>query len=255
MIQPMKAVNVIEKINTPFLLPNAHKSQYCALIDMDGDDIELFLKTKLSHNNIYSLLYKGYTHTHHSRFDQNFFNNIIEQHINITKRLVKSGYNKIIIAANNDSIWQKSLSPRFVAEDLTKRMKPFLQLYDELKKIAPETIVLLNVEELAPGGMDATDGIKIAQALEKRGLKTIIASSGTKDFPILSARRATKEKPDQEESFSSNHPDMACAWWLREHTSLNVGCFIASDDLKEAISIAQQMSLKLLLHCPQAQEL
>ncbi|MBH1988595.1 MAG: hypothetical protein I8H75_03845 [Myxococcaceae bacterium] len=68
--------------------------------------------------------------------------------------------------------------------------------------------IALCVEELCPGGLDPTDGIRIAQAFERAGARFVIASGGTSDFLALKDRRMTRIQKDP------NHAWLASACWL-----------------------------------------
>lgn len=184
---------------------------------------------------------------HPSRFDSHFCDAMIEQYIACAKILIALGYQQLVIAADNDGLLQKLLSPRFSSNDLTTRMQPLLLLFSRLLDVIKNVGVLLTIEELAPGGMDATDGIAVARALEKRGLTEIIVSCGTKDFMPLYDRRMTKKKRIDCDEFSSNEPSMASALWLLPHTQLKVICASFIDDQQSAVELANRLGLTGLI--------
>lgn len=214
-----------------------------ARMDLDRPSDFLFLKGKLS---CIPILYKKST-IHHSRYNLGLIDGVIEQHIKSAEKLADMGFDHLAIALDNDGIWQKWLSPRFTSADFESRIKPLCSLFLNISKIIPNLSVFLTIEELAPGGMDATDGIKIAQTLEEHGLKNIIVSSGTKDFMPLYDRRITHKKISMSDNFYSNEPALASALWVLEHTSLNVFCAAFFDNKEKALAIAQKLGLSGLI--------
>lgn len=157
--------------------------------------------------------------------------------------LKNQGFLRMVVAADNDGAYQKLLSPRFSEKALSERMAPLLTTFAALYQEIPELMVMLCVEEFAPGGLDATDGIATSLALAELGLKEIIATAGTRDFMPLYNRRMTQKKRTQEEGFYSNEPSLACALWLKEHTDLAVYCAGFFDDEAKALILAQELGL------------
>lgn len=155
-------------------------------------------------------------------WDQAFKNNLINAHVSAASKLKKSGFDTCVIAADDDGCLHKLLSPRFSQDGLLARVEPLLLIYKAVSAIFPKPWVLLSIEELAPGGFDATDGIEVARKLESLGLENLIIASGTKDFPPLYERRLTKNKDPEQPDFSSHEPGMASTLWALEHTKLTI---------------------------------
>lgn len=216
-----------------------------ARIHVDQDDqIKAFME--VWRQGATPVLVKDALEIHISRFDNAYFISVINEYIKMGYILRDAGVKRVVLAADADSLWQKVLSPRYLNQDLLHRQTPFLQLFQTMQKIIDDVVVLLTVEELAPGGMDATDGIFIAQSLERLGLKEIIATSGTKDFMPLYDRRDTRKKHDAPD-FLSNEPGLACALWLRQYTGLMVSCAAFVDDPTNALHLGQSLGLTSII--------
>lgn len=211
-------------------------------IDVSGD-IDVALLSSLGQKSVVPMLFHGGKDIHPARLEPSVVADLIDLHLAWAQKLHEIGFERIALAADHDGAWQKMLSPRYNTADLRQRMEPLLRLYERLKVINPHTMVVLPIEELAPGGLDATDGIAIARELEQRGLKEIIATAGTKDFWPLYDRRMTQKKRPDLEDFYSHEPSLASVLWLTEHTSLTVWCLAFFDDLAQASVLAQDLGL------------
>lgn len=174
------------------------------------------------------------------------YKQLIDSHVEISELLSKRGYKHIVLSADDDGVWQKSLSPRYVKEDLKKRMQSFLLCYEALKNIIEELWVLITLEELAPGGLDATDGLAVLHELQKRGLKETVIASGTRDFLPLFNRRATQKKGDHAD-FCSHEPDLASASWAVKYSDLKVWSLAKLHDEEHAKAIANKLGLAGLI--------
>lgn len=201
------------------------------------------------------LLFKDATSSHPSRFSPTLFDDVVKQHVACAKTLSAQGFSMVAIAADDDGLLQHVLSPRFGTLTEEERRAPLLTLYSELAQIMEHVTVVLCVEELAPQGMDATDGIAIARELERLGLKDIIATSGTKDFMPLYRRRMTQKKQEENPNFSSHEPALASALWLKEHTNLSVSCLTFVDDKATACALAQSLGLAGLIEKAQIDDI
>lgn len=168
---------------------------------------------------------------------------LIEEHISFAKELVHAGFKDVVLAADNDGALHRILSPRFSTLSLEERIRPMAEVFKSLKDIVPNVSIILPVEELCPGGLDATDGITIARALMKLGLKEIIATAGTKDFTPCHDRRMTHKKPGIVENFYSNEPNLASAAWLLDIADLPIYCLAYFDDPLRAQQIAKSLGL------------
>jgi hypothetical protein len=167
----------------------------------------------------------------------------ITLHISWANQLNQLGFKHLVLAADDDGLLHQTLSPRYSSLDLEQRYSLVLKLYIELKKIYPDLMVLLPIEDLAPDGLDATDGVAIAKALVALGLKEIIATAGTRNFWPLYDRRQTKKKSLQQEDFLSHEPSLASALWLKNIPNLSIWylAFLSHDD--EAIELAKDLGL------------
>lgn len=179
-----------------------------------------------------------------SMWHEEFLKHVVERHLSVAERLKMQGFKRVVLAADNDGVLMRMLSVRFSDWPLADRMKPVLEIFSRLLGFFDEVWVLLSIEELMPGGMDATDGVEVAKALENLGLKTLITASGTKDFPPLYQRKMTKKKLNQDENFLSNEPGLAGALWVRQATSLKVWAMSDVDDETHALAIAQAIGLE-----------
>jgi 2,4-dienoyl-CoA reductase-like NADH-dependent reductase (Old Yellow Enzyme family) len=197
---------------------------------------------EISENTMPMLFFPG-MESSSSLWQEAFLADVIEQHLKTARLLKSRGIDRAVIAADQDGLWARMLSPRFSDWPLEKRLKPVLELFSRLSEELGEIWVLLTIEELMPGGMDATDGVKIAQSLEQAGLTTLIAASGSKDFLPLYDRKVTKKKKSQENDFASHEPGLASALWVRHYTTLKVWALLDIDNPDCALQLAQDMGL------------
>lgn len=167
---------------------------------------------------------------------------VVDEHVAFARREMAHGAKHFALATHGDGWWQKFLSPRFNSCSINERIKPLIDLYQQLKAIDHNVKVFLTVEELAPGGLDATDGVAIAKALYDAGLREIIATCGSKDFPALFFRRATLKKTS-EHNFYSNEPTLASALWLTRETKLKVYCAGFFEDEARAEELATSLGI------------
>jgi 2,4-dienoyl-CoA reductase-like NADH-dependent reductase (Old Yellow Enzyme family) len=235
-----------EKLNPYKVGRHEHDTPIFARIDIDDhSNFKNFLA--IAHPSATAIIYKENSKIHHSRWDEIFLQDVVEQHVAFAKRLVSYGISRLVIAADADGVLQKFLSPRFNSDHVNVRMKPLLEIFLALKDLVEHVAVLLTVEELAPAGIDPMDGVQIAQALQNVGLKEIIVASGTKDFMPLYDRRTTGSKGQNNINFSSNEPALASAWWLLENTHLKIFCLAFIDEPDKALALAQIMGLAGLI--------
>lgn len=215
-------------------------------IDIDSPaDISWFLDVEHAHKT--PILFKAHSDLHPSQWNERFYNEIIKEHIICAQMLLSHGIKKLIIGADEDGVLQKMLAGRFTTMELDYRMEPLLGIFSNINEIANTPIVSLTIEELAPDGLDATDGVHIAKGLEEIGLKEIVVSSGTKDFHPLYKRRSTKKKTTNDDDFRSNEPAMAAALWLFRRTNLSVFLRSSFDDSHCAKDLAMRLGLKGLI--------
>lgn len=226
------------------LIVAAHEQEGPLFVRIDiSEDIDEELLTSLGKKPVVPMLFHGGRAIHPARLEPSVVADLIELHVVWAEKLHDMGFDRIALAADNDGAWQKMLSPRYNTAELEQRIEPLLELYERLKAVNHRTTVVLPVEELAPGGLDATDGIAIARELEQRGLSEIIATAGTKDFWPLYDRRMTQKKRSDLDDFYSHEPSLASALWLIQHISLTVWCLAFFDDLAQASVLAQDLGL------------
>jgi hypothetical protein len=217
-----------------------------ARVDLDQkSDLKDFLASTYSWKT--PIIIKGILESHGVGWNRAFFNDMVSQHVTCAKILAHSGFTRIVIAADGDGALQKILSPRYSSLALNLRMALLLEIFSALRDIVPEVLISLAVEELAPGGLDATDGLLIAKALQELGLKEIIATSGTRDFTPLYDRRATRKKHADQKEFSSHEPSLASALWLLQNSDLAVWCLAFIDDRSHALDISTSLGLTGLI--------
>jgi hypothetical protein len=211
-------------------------------------DEELHLEklSSMAERTVTPVIYKE-SDLHPSLMSEPFCHSMVNRYVSMAQQLTAHGYRRFVIAADNDGVFQRLLSPRFSSLDLHTRMQPLMTLFSRLVEVADDVGVMLTVEELAPGGLDATDGIAIANALKERGLTEIIAKGGTRDFMPLYDRRMTKKKRTEHDDFNSNEPSMASALWLLQHTDLKVICASAIDNHESAINLAKKLGFTGLI--------
>ena len=208
-------------------------------------DLDNFLAW--DHQNKIPLLFLPALEVHPSRMDDQFIAQTIQKHSTSLQNLMSHGMTRCVIAADNDGALHKLLSPKFRPRDVHVRAQPLFDLYEVLSLLMPNVELVLTVEDLSPGGLDATDGILIARELHRRGLANIIATAGTKDFPLLFDRRVTQKKEASAADFFSNEPSLASAMWLLDHTHLKVSCYAVLHDKNAAIDIAQKLGFVSLI--------
>jgi|HubBroStandDraft_4_1064222.scaffolds.fasta_scaffold104478_2 hypothetical protein len=171
---------------------------------------------------------------------------IIDSYLNVALKMNLAGFNHVVLAADNDGAWQRSLSPRN-NESLKGRMMPFLNCYRALVPVVPKLWVCLTIEELAPGGFDASDGIAVLQELRALGLNTAIVSAGSRDFMPLFKRRSTIKKSNEIADFPSREPSLASAQWALSHTDLKIWALMPIDNDQAASALAKDLGLKGLI--------
>lgn len=141
------------------------------------------------------------------------------------------------LSVDEDSALAKLASPRTSSlPNIESRIQALLEKFEGGG-------LALTVEELCPGGLDATDGILIAQAFEKASATFIIASGGTADFPALKYRRSTQTLKD------SNHAWLSSACWLINRVNIPVlaqGYFQDTPELRNQAKACGLSGLVLL---------
>lgn len=168
-----------------------------------------------------------------------------EQALSTFKQALDFCQNKaslVMLGLDNDSLLHQALSPRNAQALVEERVENIQEFMALLKEYGGAWGAALTVEELCPGGTDASDGIFIAQHLEQSGAQIIIASAGTKDFPALKWRRKPKIKNDANR-FSSPESWLASAAWLVGKVQVPVLADGVPDDLDTALKYAEQLGI------------
>lgn len=111
-----------------------------------------------------------------------------------------------VLGIDDDGLLQSALSPR-TGLGVERGLERVLAIH----RAVGSGDVALTVEELCPGGLDATDGIAIARALVQQGAKRIYASGGTDALRPL--RRRAKGS-DKRASHHAAHAALTSAAWL-----------------------------------------
>ncbi|MBL92371.1 MAG: hypothetical protein CMH56_11250 [Myxococcales bacterium] len=155
---------------------------------------------------------------------------------NKAKDLVAQGFEHLIFGADADGLIAAATQRHLPhAEALQEHV---LSLFAAVKAQAPQVGVALCVEDCAPGGNDAIDGIHWAKAFEKAGASCLIASGGSWAFPPLKERKATRAKGDI--PVAHNQAWMASPAWLLGQVGIPVyACGPARD-----VTAAQQAAVE-----------
>lgn len=178
--------------------------------------------------------------------NDNLKEEVMAGHIYWLQQLYDRGFTYIVLAADEDGFIHQSLSPRYSVKNLSIRMSFLLNLYMKLRSINENIMVLLPIEDLAPGGLDASDGLAITHSLYNLGLRSIITTSGTKQFMPLYKRQVTQEK------FGSDHylchePYLASSLWLKDIPHLSLWCLAFFHNDNEAAFLAEKLGLTGLI--------
>jgi hypothetical protein len=120
------------------------------------------------------------------------------------------------IAFDDDGLWHATLSPRTNprATD-AERLDTVLRTYAACAAGGVGPAVILPVEDLAPGGLDVTDGLTLTQALVGQGAPRVFAAAGTAALPALKHRRKGRSRGDLAASLGG-------AGWLAGQASVPV---------------------------------
>ncbi len=138
-------------------------------------------------------------------------------------KLAEQGCRAAILSADEDGFLHTHLSPRTKPIlPLGQRISDIVQVLRAVKNHLPFCGVALTVEELCPGGLDPTEGIAIAKALEAAGADFIIGSGGTKDFPALKWRKETQKKHEDLFDWDDVDCHLASPMWLVGRVSIPV---------------------------------
>lgn len=178
--------------------------------------------------------------------NDNLKEEVMAQHIYWLHQLYDRGFTYIVLAADEDGFIHQSLSPRYSAQDLFRRMSFLVNLYVKLRAINKNIMVLLPIEDLAPGGLDPSDGLAITNNLYDLGLREIITTSGTRQFMPLYKRQITKEKIGSPH-YLCHEPYLASSLWLKNIPHLSLWCLAFFHNDNEAVLLAEKLGLTGLI--------
>jgi 2,4-dienoyl-CoA reductase-like NADH-dependent reductase (Old Yellow Enzyme family) len=123
------------------------------------------------------------------------------------RTLVDGGAQRLLVRADDDGLLAQALSPLGnPEEDQAARLRRLVGVVTRVAAAGVPWGVALTVEELCPGGLDATGGIAAARACVEAGASLLIASGGSARFAPLMTR------PD---AATADDPWLASALWLR----------------------------------------
>ncbi len=146
--------------------------------------------------------------------------------------VVRAAGRTIALGVDDDGLLQGAWSPRTGGAPDGNRLERVLAVH---RAIGPSD-ALLCVEELCPGGVDATDGIEAARALVAQGATTIYASAGTRAFaPLL-----TRVKGD---TVGDPALVLASAAWLVGRVAARVVAVVPRGDRTELLPRARALGL------------
>lgn len=154
-----------------------------------------------------------------------------------------ASFRAILLGIDNDTLVHQICSPRTNPVEIAQRMVGLHTIVELCADYFNCWGAALTVEELCPGGMDASQGIEIAQNIEKWGASLIIGSGGTRDFPALKWRRRPNIKNDPTR-FISPESWLASAAWLVGKISLPILAEGECDDSITASRFAHTMGLQ-----------
>lgn len=155
-----------------------------------------------------------------------------------------SAYQRVVLCVDEDSQAIKALSPRFADEASRKNAAQVIASAIRVLSVGHECLVALTIEELCPGGLDASDGIELAQLFVDAGAAAIIASGGTLDFPALKIRRPTQLKPERQTT-REVWPEtwLSSALWLVGRVRVPVYAQGIVSDLAHTLPAASRLGL------------
>lgn len=172
------------------------------------DSVNDFIKNPLHKNSLPILSYP----------DISDIETVISSHEKALETLINAGY-ITTIAIDDSSSLLEYFSHRNEIDFLDKcqYVREFFTTFSH------NMSVILTTEELMPKGIDAYESVMIANFLVSCGINKIIATCGSKKFPLLYERRKTTPKNQE---LDTCEPKVAAGIWLKEHTSINIGIYV-----------------------------
>lgn len=137
-----------------------------------------------------------------------------------------------VLGVDDDGLLQCALSPRTGGGPDHARLARVLTIHRACGPID----VALCVDELCPGGLDATDGIEAARALSAQGATVIYASAGTRAFAPLRHRRKGGSEGDPALALAS-------AAWLVGRVSTRVFAVVWRGEAGALLTQARALGL------------
>lgn len=139
---------------------------------------------------------------------------LAQRYADAATHLRRHGADALVLSMDDDGLLATTLSPRtHPSRTPAERLSLVMQVLSSVQRTGVHLAVALTVEELCPHGLDPTDGIAIAQALDAQGVEAIVASGGTRSFAPLHRREAATIVDD---------PCLATAAWLVGRTRVPV---------------------------------
>lgn len=150
-------------------------------------------------------------------------------------RRVRAGGRRVAIAVDDDGLLHRALSPLGGAVDVDL-------LLQVIAACAPCDLRLV-VEDLAPGGLDATAGIAFARrAIDVAGAAVVFAGGGTAAFDPLWSRRKGR-------SVDTSGLSLASGAWLVGRVGIPVfGVVRGATDIDVVTERAQRLGLAGIVH-------
>ncbi len=153
-----------------------------------------------------------------------------------------AGIKNIGLSIDEDGFWQQFFSPKTNPDTkAVSKIEILTELFAAIKTSGPKNCgVALTIEELSPGGLDATDGVTLALALQVKGAGFFIASGGTNAFPALKNRRKTSM---QNKHYSYKSPEcwLGSAVWLIEKINVPILAQGPIENQKHAEQLAKEL--------------
>lgn len=160
---------------------------------------------------------------------------VTAQYVHAATHLQKLGAHTQILSLDDDGLLASTISPRtHPSRLLAEKIAIVLDLVRAVKKTGVTLAVALTLEELCPHGLDATDGIRVALALESAGIEALFISGGTRTLEHLRRRDAATILDD---------PFLSTAAWLVGRTSLPIWAQGPAPDPMRAFSRAKEAGL------------
>ena len=167
--------------------------------------------------------------------DSSGWNRMAALYVQAAQHLQRLGARTLVLSVDDDGLLASALSPRtHPSRNLDERTAIVVKIIRALKKTGIGLAVAFTLEELCPHGLDASDGIQVALAMEAEGIDALFISGGTRALEPLRRREAATIADD---------PFLATANWLVGKTSLPLWAQGPAPDPARAFQHARQHGL------------